>query len=148
MPKTGGNAANAGPNNMNDTPHENTHAEALPDPAATQQVSPENGDMTTTLVTVGVVAVGVALIEVAWIPGMIIGLAAAFAPKYLPKMGEGFRPLMKQTVRGAYKMAQKTREAVAEAGEQMQDLMAEARAEEAHAAAESKSTASGVTTAS
>src|ERR1017187_1421627 len=102
-------------------PHD-THAGAQAEPAAAPQASSANVDMTTTIATVGVIAVGVALIEVSLIPGMIIGLAAAFAPKFLPKLGDGFRPLLKQTVRGAYKMAQKTREAVAEAGEQMQDL--------------------------
>jgi hypothetical protein len=107
------------------------HAEYI---AETPAISGD-GDMTTTIATIGVVALGVALIEVAWIPGMLIGLAAAFAPKFVPKLGEGVRPLLKQTVRGAYKVAQKTREAVAEAGEQMQDLMAEARAEEQQAAA-------------
>jgi hypothetical protein len=139
MPKTGGNASNAAPHGMDHASQGSPHAEEFPEQAPAPQASSGNGDMTTTIVTVGVVAVGVALIEVAWIPGMLIGLAAAFAPKYVPKMSDGFRPLLKQTVRGAYKMAQKTREAVAEAGEQMQDLMAEARAEEAHVASESKS---------
>ena len=144
MPKTGGSAQNAVPHDVHDASHESAHAD-IPEPAAAPQASSGSGDTTTTLVTIGVVAVGVALIEVAWIPGMLIGLAAAFAPKYVPKLGDGFRPLLKQTVRGAYKMAQKTREAVAEAGEQMQDLMAEARAEETHAAAESMSAEHGAT---
>ena len=145
MPKTGGNAANAAPHSPDD-PLPNAHAEEYAPPAEASQPSSGNGDMTTTLATIGVVAVGVALIEVAWLPGMVIGLAAAFAPKYIPKLGDGFRPLLKQTVRGAYKLAAKTRETVAEAGEQMQDLMAEARAEEAHAASEAKSAEAGPAT--
>jgi hypothetical protein len=69
--------------------------------------------------------VGVALISTELIPGMLIGLAAAF----LPGMGPKLRPLLKSTVRAGYSAVQKTRELVAEASEQMQDAVAEARAE-------------------
>jgi hypothetical protein len=103
-----------------------TPAEPPPAPEA----SSSDPDFTTKVATVGLIGLGVALIEVSLIPGMIIGVAAALAPKYAPKLTEGLRPLFKSSVRGAYKFAQKTREAVAEAGEQVQDLMAEARLEE------------------
>jgi hypothetical protein len=118
--------------------HENAHA-AEAAPVNGTQAATGDGDLTTTVATIGVIAVGAALIEVSLIPGMLLGVAAMLAPKFVPKLGDGIRPLIKQTVRGAYKMAQKTREAVAEAGEQMQDLMAEARVEDEHAAAASKS---------
>jgi hypothetical protein len=85
-------------------------------------------------VTVGVVAVGVALIEVALIPGMVIGVAAALAPKYLPKLGESLQPAFRSTVRGLYKLNRKTREAVAEASEHVQDIVAEVHAEAAPSA--------------
>jgi uncharacterized membrane protein len=39
----------------------------------------------TTAATIGVVAAGVALLEVALIPGMVIGAAAVLAPNFLPK---------------------------------------------------------------
>ncbi len=108
------------------------HAEEAPHAEPLSAVEEQAGDidMTTKVVTVGVIGLGVALIEASLIPGMIIGVAAALAPKYAPKMTSGLGPLFKSTVRGAYKLAQKTKEAVAEAGEQMQDLMAEARLEE------------------
>jgi hypothetical protein len=76
-----------------------------------------------------VVAVGVALFEVALLPGMAIGVAAMLAPKYVPKMGAALSPMFKSTVRGAYKFGQKTREMVAEAKEQVHDIVAEVHAE-------------------
>jgi hypothetical protein len=79
--------------------------------------------------TVGVIAVGVALIEVALIPGMIIGVAAAFAPKYLPQLGANLQPMFRSTVRNLYKFNRKTREAVAEAQEKVRDIVAEVHAE-------------------
>jgi hypothetical protein len=75
--------------------------------------------------TIAVVGVGVALISTELIPGMIIGVAAALLPGIGPKL----RPLLKSTVRAGYSMVQKTREMVAEATEQVQDVVAEARAE-------------------
>ena len=80
--------------------------------------------------TVGVVAVGVALFEVALLPGMAIGVAAMLAPKYVPKMGAALTPMFKSTVRGAYKFGQKTKEMVAEAKEQVHDIVAEVHAED------------------
>ena len=92
MPKAAGNAASAAAHSTDDV-QQNAHAAGYSKPAVGTQASSGDGDMTTTIVTVGVVAAGVALIEVAWIPGMLIGLAAAFAPKFVPKLGDGFRPL-------------------------------------------------------
>ncbi len=114
-------------------------APAEPNPAA--EAASSDPDLTTKVATVGLIGLGVALVEASLIPGMIIGVAAALAPKYAPKLTEGLRPLFKSTVRGAYKVVQKTREAVAEAGEQVQDLMAEARLEEKQEAAASKANA-------
>jgi hypothetical protein len=84
----------------------------------------------TVAATVGVVAVGVALFEVALLPGMVIGVAAMLAPKYVPKVGAALTPMFKSTVRGAYKFGQKTREMVAEAKEQVNDVIAEVHAED------------------
>ena len=67
-------------------------------------------EVVTVAATVGVVAVGVALFEAALLPGMVIGVAAMLAPKYVPKMGAALTPMFKSTVRGAYKFGQKTRE--------------------------------------
>jgi hypothetical protein len=71
-----------------------------------------------TIVSLGVVGVGVAVVEAALLPGVILGAAAMVAPKFFPS-------LFKSTVRGAYKLSQKTREFVAEAQEQVNDIVAE-----------------------
>ena len=51
----------------------------------TGQAKP-TGDFVTVAATIGVIAAGVALFEVALIPGMAIGAAAVLAPKYVPKL--------------------------------------------------------------
>jgi hypothetical protein len=50
-------------------------------------------------------------------------------PQYLPKMGAALNPLFRSTVRGAYKIGQKTKEMMAEAQEQVHDIVAEVHAE-------------------
>lgn len=82
-----------------------------------------------TAATVGVVAVGVAVFEAALLPGVILGVAAMWAPKYLPKVVGSLTPLFKSSVRGVYKLAQKTKEVVAEAQEHVHDIVAEVHAE-------------------
>lgn len=82
-------------------------------------------DLVGKVATVAVVGVGAALISAELIPGILIGAAAAFLPNFMPKLRQGLRP----TVRAGYKFAQKTREVFAEAGEQVQDMVAEARLE-------------------
>jgi hypothetical protein len=82
-----------------------------------------------TAATIGVVGVGVLVFEAALLPGLILGVAATLAPKYVPKIGEALSPLFKSTVRGAYKVGRKAREAAAEAQEHMGDILAEVDAE-------------------
>ena len=98
--------------------------------AAPEANGKDHADFMKTVATIGVIGVGAALIEVGLIPGMIIGVAAAYAPKYLPQVGTKLQPLFKCAVRGAYKLSRKTREAVAEAQEQVQDIVAEVHAED------------------
>jgi hypothetical protein len=76
--------------------------------------------------TIAVVGVGVALISAELLPGMLIGVAAAF----LPGIGKNMRPFVKNTVKAGYTAVRKTREMVAEASEQVQDMLAEAKAED------------------
>jgi hypothetical protein len=83
----------------------------------------------TTAATVGVVGVAAVIFEAALIPGMILGVAAALAPTYMPRLGNALNPLFRSTVRSAYKMGRKTREAMSEAREQMNDIVAEVHAE-------------------
>lgn len=85
------------------------------------------------LATAALVGVGVAILEPELIPGILIGAGAMLAPKILPAVGGIFRPLLKGLVRAGYGVATTVREAVAEAGEQMEDIVAEAKAERQHA---------------
>jgi hypothetical protein len=84
-------------------------------------------------VTVAAIGAAAALIEVELIPGMLLGVAAMLVPGLLPKVGTGLRPLIKGAVRAGYNVAARAREAVAEAGEQFEDIVAEVKAEQ-HAA--------------
>jgi len=91
----------------------------------------QGGDeLVATAVTVGIVVIGAAIIEAALVPGIIIGVAAAWAPKYFPKWGERLEPLFHSTVRGAYKLGRKARSTVGEVQERMHDIAAEVNAEE------------------
>lgn len=89
-------------------------------------------DTVAMVATVGVVAVGAAIFEAALIPGLVLGVAAALAPKYVPKMGDALAPMFRSSVRNVYKMGQKTREMMAEAKEHMNDIVAEVHAEKDH----------------
>jgi Protein of unknown function (DUF5132) len=104
-------------------------ADEATDASEVHEPTPAVNEAVTVAATVGVVAVGVALFEVALLPGMAIGVAAMLAPKYVPKMGATLTPMFKSTVRGAYKFGRKTREMVAEAKEQVHDIVAEVHAE-------------------
>ncbi|MBV8186589.1 MAG: DUF5132 domain-containing protein [Alphaproteobacteria bacterium] len=107
---------------------------------ATDAVEPVEGEgavqandrelMVTTAATVGVVAVGAALFEVALLPGIALGVAAMLAPKYAPNIGNTLGPMFRSSVRSIYKFGQKTNEMVAEAKEQVQDIVAEVKAEQ------------------
>jgi hypothetical protein len=86
-------------------------------------------ELIATAATVGVVGLGVIIFEAALLPGLVLGVVTMMVPKYLPRLGDAVTPLVKSTVRGAYKMGQKTREMVAEAQEQVHDIVAEVDAE-------------------
>jgi hypothetical protein len=104
-------------------------------PGAERHDAPAPTDATAaTVATVAVVGLGVAVFEAALLPGVILGVAAVWVPQYFPKMGAALEPVFRSTVRGAYKLTQKTRELVAEAQEQVEDIVAEVHAEEDSAA--------------
>jgi len=86
-------------------------------------------ELIATAATVCVVGAGVLIFEAALLPGLVLGVAAMAVPKYLPRLGAAVNPLLKSTVRGAYKVGQKTREMVAEVQEQVHDIVAEVDAE-------------------
>jgi len=87
-------------------------------------------DLVASAATVGIICVGAALFEAALIPGMVIGVAAMLAPKALPRVSGAIEPAFRGAVRGVYKIGQKARHAVAEAQEQVRDIVAEENAEE------------------
>jgi hypothetical protein len=96
--------------------------------APLEEAVEENG-IGKAVAAVAVVAVGAALFEVALLPGIALGVVAVAAPKYLPRLGGALNPLFKSTVRGTYKLAQKSKEMFHEAREHVHDAMAEAKAE-------------------
>jgi hypothetical protein len=75
--------------------------------------------------------VGVAILEPELIPGVLIGAGAMLAPKLIPAVGGALRPLFKGVVKAGYSAGMAVREMAAEAGEQVEDIVAEARAEHA-----------------
>jgi hypothetical protein len=114
-------------------------AQAQPD-AQPDQPEPDGegrSDMVATVATVAVVGVAAAAFEAALLPGLVLGVAAVALPRYFPKMGEALNPLFRSTIRGAVKLGRKTKEMMAEAQEQVHDIVAEVHAEggEAPAAA-------------
>lgn len=90
----------------------------------------ETSSLADKALTVAAVGVAAALIEVELIPGMLLGVAAMLAPNLVPKIGGALRPVVKSAVRAGYNVAAKTRESVAEASEQFQDIVAEVKSEQ------------------
>jgi hypothetical protein len=88
-----------------------------------------------TVATVGVVAVGAVIFEAALIPGLALGVVAALAPQYAPKLGSALTPLFKSTMRGAYRLGRNSREVFSEVQEHFGDIAAEVSAEHANGAA-------------
>lgn len=76
------------------------------------------------------IVVGAALIEVELIPGIIIGAGAILLGKFFPELGSYVRPAIKGALRAGFSISQKAREAMAEASEQVHDLVAEVKHEQ------------------
>jgi hypothetical protein len=81
-----------------------------------------------TLVAIGI---GAALIEIELIPGLIIGAGAILLGRLFPQLGGYVRPAVKSAVNVGFAMTQKAREVMAEANEQVQDMVAEVKHERA-----------------
>lgn|SRR5262244_3161292 len=61
---------------------------------------------------------------------LLLGLGVAMvAPTVLPTLASGLRPLAKTLVKGGVTLYDVAKEGIAEAGEQLNDLVAESRAE-------------------
>ncbi len=108
---------------------EHGHAIVEAEQDGDDELSEEETNIVATVATVGVVGVGVVLFEAALLPGLVLGVAAMAAPKFVPKIGSALAPMFKSTVRGVYKLGQKTKEFVAETNEHVQDIVAEVDAE-------------------
>jgi Protein of unknown function (DUF5132) len=68
------------------------------------------------------------------LPGVLVGVGVALvAPVLLPAAATGVRPLAKTLIKGGLIVAETVREVVAEAGEQLSDLVAEVQDERAGA---------------
>jgi hypothetical protein len=106
------------------------HEDAAIEPTDPTEQGDQNFNTTAaTVATVAVVGVGALVFEAALIPGLALGVAAMLVPKFLPQIGTALNPLVKSTVRGAYRVGRKTREMVAEAEEHVHDIVAEVDAE-------------------
>jgi hypothetical protein len=89
--------------------------------------SENRSDVVATVATVAVVGIVAAAFEAALLPGIVLGVAAVSLPQHF--MGPALNPLFRTTVRGAYKIRQKTLEMMADAYEQVEDIVAEVDAE-------------------
>ena len=76
-------------------------------------------------------ALAVTVLAPELLPGMALGVAAMLAPKFLPTLGSAIRPIIKTAVQAGHTTGLRARELVAEATEQIQDLVAEVTAEQA-----------------
>jgi hypothetical protein len=85
-----------------------------------------------TAATVVVVAAGAALFEAALLPGLALGVAAIAAPKVVSRLAGAITPILKSTVRATYRLAKTPKAAFAGAQRQINGILAEARAEDAH----------------
>lgn len=85
------------------------------------------------------IVVGAALIEVELIPGIIIGAGAILLGKFFPELGSYVRPAIKGALRAGFSISQKAREAMAEASEQVHDLVAEVKHEQEEPVLDKKS---------
>jgi hypothetical protein len=114
---------------MSHNGHDSSHSEHVEEATPAHEEQEMMSGVGKTVATVAVVAVGAALFETALLPGLALGVAAVAAPKYLPRLSAALNPIFKSTVRGTYKVAQKSREMFAEAKEQVHDTLAELKAE-------------------
>ena len=128
-------------NEKNHAPASDGHASSFHetdvDGASETEISSPDPAMIATVATVGIVGAGVVLVEAALLPGLMLGVAAMTAPKYLPQIGSALNPIFKSAVRGTYLFGQKTKEFVAETKEQFEDIAAEMASEDSHSSNDS-----------
>jgi len=82
-----------------------------------------------------------------WVPSVLVGVGVALvAPIVVPALAGGMRPLAKAVVKGGMLVYDKGAEVIAEASEQLSDMLAEARSELDAAAAAAAVHTNGHTT--
>jgi hypothetical protein len=84
------------------------------------------------------VGVGAALIEIELLPGILIGAGAVLLARRFPQIGQALKPAVKSAIGAGLAMSDKARRVMAEASEQVQDVVAEVRSERGTQQAESK----------
>jgi hypothetical protein len=80
--------------------------------------------------TTAAIIIGAALIEVELLPGLIIGAGAILLGKVFPEISGYVRPAVKGMVRAGFNATHKVRQIIAEASEQVSDLVAEVKQEQ------------------
>src|SRR5262249_14136308 len=68
-----------------------------------------------------------ALIEPELLGGMLLGAGAVYLARNIPVVGGILRPVVSKAVKTGYSVAMKANELIAEAGEDLQDMVADAR---------------------
>ncbi len=84
----------------------------------------------TSVATTAAIIIGAALIEVELLPGLIIGAGAILLGKIFPEISGYVRPAVKGMVRAGFNATHKVRQIIAEANEQVSDLVAEVKQEQ------------------
>jgi hypothetical protein len=91
-----------------------------------------NGIAIATAMTVAAVGIGAAAFEAALLPGVLLGVAAMWLPH---DVRQAFNPLVKSTVRGVYRLGERTgagtKALIADMERQVREIVAEVDAEEA-----------------
>lgn len=108
---------------------ENNVAKEVAHRTAPVPAAEDTNEVGSKIATVAAIGIGAALIEAELIPGILIGIGAMLAPKLVPQLGSALRPLVKSVVKAGYSLAEKGREIAAETSEQIQDIVAEVKAE-------------------
>jgi hypothetical protein len=97
---------------------------------AVADTSEPHSGISGTAIAVTAVGIGAVAFEAALLRGVILGVAAMWLPH---DVRQAFAPLAKSTVRGVYRIGQKSKELIADVQEQIQDIIAKVDAENARA---------------
>jgi hypothetical protein len=94
--------------------------------SSTENEMPEKGS--SILTSAALIGIG-AILEPELLGGMVLGAGAVYVARNLPHIGSILRPMISTAVKAGYSAALKANEMMAEASEDMQDIIAEVRAE-------------------